>query len=129
MEGLHMTVKELYESIGGNYDEVLKRLMMDKLVDKFILKFLEDNSCSSLVKAWDDQDATAIFEASHAAKGVCANLALTPLTEVLSTITEAYRPGKESSRDEAAVNAAYEEFKKIYPEIMGKIAVYRDSNN
>ena len=121
-----MTVKELYDSIGGNYEEVLKRLMMDKLVEKFILKFHEDNTCDNLVKAWESQDATAIFETSHAAKGVCANLALTPLTEVLSIITEAYRPGKESERDQAAVNAAYEKFKKIYPEILEKITQFKE---
>ena len=121
-----MTVKELYESIGGNYDEVLKRLMMDKLVDKFILKFLEENSCQNLITAWEANDDNAIFEASHAAKGVCANLAITPLTKVLSTITEGYRPGKESERNAAEVSAAYEEFKKLYPEIIEKITQYRD---
>ncbi len=122
-----MTVKELYESIGGNYDEVLKRLMMDKLIDKFILKFLEENSCRELMSAWEAGDEKAIFEASHAAKGVCANLALTPLTETLSIITEGYRPGKEAKRDTAAISAAYEEFTRVYSDTIGKIELYRDS--
>ena len=77
--------------------------------------------------AWEEKDATAIFETSHAAKGVCANLALTCLTEPLSIITEGYRPGKESERDEAKVNAAYEKLTKVYPEVIAKITEYRDS--
>ena len=35
-----MELKEVYEKIGGDYDDVVRRLMGEKLVRKFLLKFL-----------------------------------------------------------------------------------------
>ena len=39
-----MELKEVYEKIGGDYDDVVRRLMGEKLVRKFLLKFLDDKS-------------------------------------------------------------------------------------
>ena len=33
-----MELKEVYEKIGGDYDDVVRRLMGEKLVRKFLLK-------------------------------------------------------------------------------------------
>ena len=35
-----MTVKECYEAIDGNYEEVISRLRSDDRVKKFVLKFI-----------------------------------------------------------------------------------------
>lgn len=39
-----MTVRESYEKIGSNFDEVLRRLGSEALVKRFALKFLNDTS-------------------------------------------------------------------------------------
>ena len=44
-----MTVKECYEKIGGNYEEILSRLMSEDMVREFIAMFLEDPSYEELV--------------------------------------------------------------------------------
>ena len=39
-----MTIQECYKAIGGNYEDVLRRLPNEALIRKFTLKFLEDQS-------------------------------------------------------------------------------------
>lgn len=92
-----MTVQELYDLI-GNYEEVKSRLMSDRIVAKFIVKFLNDPSYEQLMQAWDQKNSEMIFKASHTLKGVCANLALSELYETANRIAEAYRPGQEQTQ-------------------------------
>ena len=46
-----MTVKEFYDSIGGDYEDAINRFRMESLVQKFLLKFPEDTSYQELVAA------------------------------------------------------------------------------
>lgn len=46
-----MTIQECYEAIGGNYEDVLRRLRSEALIRKFTLKFLEDQSYPLLKQA------------------------------------------------------------------------------
>ena len=39
-----MTLKECYDALGGDYDEAMGRLRSERLVQKFVLKFLDDGS-------------------------------------------------------------------------------------
>ena len=34
-----MTIKELYDNIGGNYEQAVKVMKLDKLIDRHIRKF------------------------------------------------------------------------------------------
>ena len=43
-----MTVKECYEVMKGDYDDVISRLRTDDRVKKFLLKVLDDTSFSTL---------------------------------------------------------------------------------
>lgn len=47
-----MTIQECYEAIGGNYEDVLRRLPSEALIRKFTLKFLEDQSYPLLKQSW-----------------------------------------------------------------------------
>ena len=38
-----MTVEELYEQIGGDYQQAIRRLMNDAFVAQFIVKLLDDH--------------------------------------------------------------------------------------
>lgn len=119
-----MTVKELYEEIGGDYEEALRRLSMDMLIGKFIVRFLDDTSCNALLDAWEQQDGKALFEAAHAAKGVCANLALASLSDIASTVTEATRPGNEALKEEIDLPRLMQEFKERYEHAVLKIRAF-----
>ena len=44
-----MTMRECYEAIGGNYEDVLGRLHSEALIRRFTLKFLEDQSYSCIL--------------------------------------------------------------------------------
>ena len=39
-----MTIKECYEAMGGDYEDVLKRLMNEARIQKFALMFKKDPS-------------------------------------------------------------------------------------
>lgn len=44
-------MRECYEAIGGNYEDVLGRLHSEALIRRFTLKFLEDQSYIQLKQA------------------------------------------------------------------------------
>ena len=46
-----MTMRECYEAIGGNYEAVQGRLHSEALIQRFTLKFLEDQSYLQLKQA------------------------------------------------------------------------------
>ena len=46
-----MRMRECYEAIGGNYEDVLGRLHSEALIRRFTLKFLEDQSYIQLKQA------------------------------------------------------------------------------
>mgnify|MGYP007037620350 CR=1 FL=1 len=48
-----MTIKECYEAMGGDYEDVLKRLMNEARIQKFALMFKKDPSMSQLTQAMD----------------------------------------------------------------------------
>ena len=69
-----MTVKECYEAMGGDYEDVLKRLMSEARVQKFALMFKKDPSMSQLTQAMDAGDVETAFRAAHTLKAqVCTN--------------------------------------------------------
>lgn len=87
-----MTLQECYQELGGNYDEVLRRMMTPKLVDKFIVKFLADGSYAALCAAINAGQREEAFRAAHTLKGVCQNLGLGNLLRSVQPLTELLRP-------------------------------------
>ena len=45
-----MTLQECYAAMGGNYDDAIGRLRSERLVQKFVLKFLTDGSYDLLCR-------------------------------------------------------------------------------
>ena len=119
-----MTVQELYSNIGASYDSAKRILQMDKLIGKFILKFLDDKSCEKLMSAWDAKDAVGVFEGAHALKGVGANLGLNHLSEQASAIAEEFRPGNARTMDDAAVTALLASLKVDYDKTIEGIRAF-----
>ncbi|MCF0262036.1 MAG: Hpt domain-containing protein [Sphaerochaetaceae bacterium] len=86
-----MTIKEFYDAISGNYNEALGRLMKDSLIQRFVLKFANDQSFTELSSNLESGNTQEAFRAAHTLKGVCMNLAFTKLGNSASEITELLR--------------------------------------
>lgn len=89
-----MTLRECYAALEGDYESVVARLMTERLVQKFIIRFLDDASYDLLCKSLEAGDCNEAFRAAHTLKGVCQNLSFTKLYESSARITEALRGGK-----------------------------------
>ena len=122
-----MTVEELYEQVGGNYDDALTRLCADELIEAVLGIFLDDTTCPDIVKAWDCGDEAAAFDAAHAAKGMCMNLAFTRLGVLASDITEALRPGNEGLRASTDVDALVKELADEYGKVRSAVVAHLES--
>ena len=109
-----MTLRELYQEIGGDYDQAAKVLRVEKLIDKHIRKFNKNGVVEQLLEAGKSGDANRIFEAAHAAKGVCGNLGLKNLSDMASEIAEEYRPGNARSLSDAQVGDKLAEIAALY---------------
>ena len=86
-----MTIQECYDMMGGSYEEVLGRLYSQALVEKFVGKFLADQSFQRLDATLAEGNFEEAFRAGHTLKGVADNLSFTKLKDSSSAITEALR--------------------------------------
>lgn len=86
-----MTMSECYSLMRGDYSEALTRLMNEKLMERFLQKFLLDPSFGELKEAMANKDGEKAFRASHTLKGVSANLSLKKLYDSSSLLTETLR--------------------------------------
>ena len=95
-----MTVRECYEAVGSNFEEVLRRLGSEAFVKRFALKFLNDTSFQDLRDALMKKDGETAFRAAHTLKGVCLNLGFDRLYEVSAELTEKLRGHDTSGTEE-----------------------------
>jgi HPt (histidine-containing phosphotransfer) domain-containing protein len=86
-----MALKQLYDSIGGDYNDILSRFGSDSLIERFIIKFQQETSFQELKKAMNDKDWYQSFLACHTLKGVCLNLSFSSLLEPVCKLTEELR--------------------------------------
>ena len=105
-----MTMRECYEAIGGNYEAVLGRLHSEALIQRFTLKFLEDQSYLQLKQALENKNYEDAFRGAHTLKGVCQNLSFDHLYEVSNELTELLRDrtGEQPGIPEAMENTVRE---------------------
>lgn len=94
-----MTLQECYAQLGADFEGTLGRLCSERLVGRFALAFLTDDSFSLLKKALEEENYEEAFRGAHTLKGVCLNLGFTGLLEVSGQLTEALRNGKKPEDD------------------------------
>ena len=121
-----MTLRELYSEIGGDYEQAVRVLRMDKLIDKHIRKLTKNGAAERLIEAGKSMDPTELFEAAHAVMGVCANLGLSALSESASEIAEEYRTGKPRKLSDAEVSARLRSFGELYKKTADGIQKYEE---
>ena len=95
-----MTLKNLYEAVGGDYKDVVKRLISEEFAAQLALGFLDDDGFSSLEKAMKNRNAEDAFRAAHTLKGVALNLGFKNLGESASELTEVLRKRTFDGADE-----------------------------
>ena len=122
-----MTLKELYEEIGGDYDQALRVLRVEKLIDKHIRKFPSNPVFAEIADAAITMDATRLFESSHAIKGVCSNLGLLNIASVASEISEEFRPGNARKMTDGEVKATVDGIGKMFAAASDGIRAYEAS--
>ena len=122
-----MTIKELYQNVGGDYDQAMRVLRMEKLMDKHVRKFPQNGVVEGLLEAVDGMDPTRLFEAAHAMKGVCANLGFVNLSDAASEIVEEFRPGKERKLSDDEVKSRIATIRETYERVTEGIRKYEES--
>ena len=117
-----MTIQECYQQLDGDFAQVEKRLSSASLVQKFIVKFLDDGSFSELCLAMKEGQREKAFRAAHTLKGVSASLSLTRLLSSASQLAELLRAEEETIP--AGANLLFEEVKKDYGLTVRAIRTY-----
>ena len=121
-----MDIKECYEAMHGDYEDIFSRLRNNALIIKLVKKFESDQSYAELKQGLADKDVEKAFRAAHTLKGICLNLGFDnlfapsqQLTEKLVNITEILRAGQLEGTDElfSKIQTTYEntvaEIKKL----------------
>lgn len=121
-----MTLPELYQNIGGDYDQALRVLHIEKLIDKHIRKFPKNGVVDAVLAAGKTMDPTELFETAHALKGVSANLGLTALSDAAAEITEEFRPGNARSLSDAEIGEKLHKIEGMYSRISAGIRQYEE---
>ena len=121
-----MTVKECYKQIGGNYEEVLQRLMSDERIRKYLLKFIDSDSMQKMREALEREDYKEAFLHVHSLKGMSLNLGLTGLSESSQVLCEALRTG-EPAFDTSPLSVAVEQDYERIAEAVERKRLYAES--
>ncbi len=118
-----MTLRECYQMFGGNYEEVLGRLVNEERVERFALKFLNDTSFQTLRDKYASGEYKEAFRAAHTIKGLSTNLGFERLFVSADALTEALRNGKSDNAD-----ALYERVTEDYRELREALEKYQAQN-
>ena len=86
-----MDIRECYQKMGGDFDEVMQRLGSESFIRRFAVRFLDDSSFQMIKDGIASGDAETAFRGAHTLKGVCSNLGFKALCDVSSELTEILR--------------------------------------
>lgn len=107
-----MNIKEFYQKINANYDDMFSRLNNEDLMNKIVKMFLNDTAYNDLKKGLEDKDAELAFRGAHTLKGVCLNLGFSNLSDMIIELTENLRPRVINDESYALFNKVTDEYNK-----------------
>lgn len=113
-----MSIKDFYAAVGGSYDEIMRRLLSEERVKKYLGKFCNDKSFEQMTeeiaqKKWEDA-----FRDAHNLKGISVNLGLQSLFESSSELCESMRNGEPA----VDIQPMYDQVKRDYETVVSAIA-------
>lgn len=118
-----MTLIEFYDAVGGNYDNVMKRLMTKKIACKYIFKFVDAPDYQELLSTVENGNWTDAFRFAHNLKGVGLNLGFDRMANAASVLCEEIRHGP-PTHDVAPM---LEKITEEYQFVLGQIAILQSS--
>lgn len=86
-----MTLEECYRRIGGDAVEVADRMSGKEFVQRYIVKFLDDDSFDMLSDAVQNGEREEAFRAAHTIKGICQTFGFGSLLASVERLTESLR--------------------------------------
>ncbi len=121
-----VSVRECYDKLGGDYDDVYSRLLTEDRIIKFILRFLDDDSYKKICESLNTGDHDTAFRAAHTLKGIAQNFSFTRLYESTSLLTDALRPGKEPT-PQHEIEALTKKVGTDYGKVVDAITLFKES--
>lgn len=115
-----MTIRDLYTKINSDYNVMIQRMGSEALIERFVLKFLDDKTYQGLKDSIESGDVELMFRGAHTLKGVALNLGFDDLAETSSALTEQLR-SKEENPNPALVEAV----DKAYQQVIEVIKAYQ----
>ncbi|MDE5576101.1 MAG: Hpt domain-containing protein [Oscillospiraceae bacterium] len=114
-----MTIKEFYDFIGEDYDDVIGRLRAESRVYKYVMKYPDDKNFDLLISSMKEKNYSDAFRAAHTVKGTALNFSFNSFAAVASEITEKLRNFEDTAAIEAdtdldgLIAQASEKYEKI----------------
>lgn len=121
-----MNLKECYQAFGGDYEDTMKRMGMERLLQKFMLKFLDDKSFEELCSSMEQKKYEEAFRAAHTLKGLCLNLGFKTLAESSSSLTEALRSQQFEESNLVEIMKMLEQVKRDYEMTVSVITEFKE---
>lgn len=121
-----MTIQQLYDYIGGSYEQAVRVMRIDKLIDRYVCRFEDSNIMERLQKAGENLDPDGIFEGAHAMKGLCGNLGFDRLAQTASELAEEFRPGAARSLTDDEVHEKLRFLEGQYRHTVDGIRMYME---
>ncbi|MCC0764964.1 Hpt domain-containing protein [Clostridioides sp. ES-S-0006-03] len=119
-----MTIKECYQSFGGAYQDIFNRFRSEERIEKYINKFLQDQSFQTLKLSLETGNIEDAFRSAHTLKGVSQNLGFNRLAESSHLITEALR-----TEDIIKATSLFLQVSEDYNTVVASIKEYQGSTN
>lgn len=88
-----MTLIEFYKKTEADHNEVIRRLVNEKMVIKYLKKFLSDEHYAKLKHAVSENDIETAYRCAHTLKGLCLTLGFGRLGVPVAAFTEELRSG------------------------------------
>lgn len=94
MKDMDENLKLQLTEAGVDVDSVMERFMGNAgMLERFLRKFLNDMSYQKLLTSIEEKNVEDAFAAAHTLKGVCGNLSINTLRDIVSRQTECFRAG------------------------------------
>lgn len=113
-------LRQQLKNVGVEYEALVERFMnMDKMAEKFLVKFLSDPTMEEYERAVKNNDAEAIFKATHTLKGLCGNLCVKCMLDIIVPAVEVYRTGNTDNAEEtyARIKSEYDKVCEVIRKI------------
>lgn len=89
-----MTLREFYAKTNADYDAVIRRLINEALVLKYLNKFQKDGYFTQLQQSVYQQDYETAYRCVHTLKGLCLSLGFETMSKPVIALTEELRAGR-----------------------------------